>query len=697
MKWFRKLIAGWIPCRPQPQPMEPSCRPVLEVLERREVPSTTSPTFQLQSNGQLIQTTNGKSVVVDQNVTSFGVVQNSTGQVTLLDLHQNGQVMERDPSGNWTTLNTFVKTLNVFSDSSGNAQIEMLGQNGSLVQVTLPSGAWKTIAMIGVTWMQGVANNQGDLAKLYWLNTIGQLWQMTAAGQQTLVSSSVKSVTLDSQGNPQIVFITSTPDPIQTYWTQLGQPAWLGTPTGGEKQTPNGQGYYQLFSTGGAIYWTPQTGAHVIPNEIYQRWVALGGESTLGDPITDPQAAADGSGNGGNLFQQFQKAAIYAPAGSTPVALSGSAYTNLLSVTNKVTDAGVRQMTLTLVVANGKLDRPAMLKILHAVETGGITAPEFSSLQQIISSAAALNMPDAVRVLASDVVNGNPANSTYQGATLGNLHAGSSPTQLDHLIAKWFYGTDHPASSGTTYQVVAGTLFGPQNQPQYQQIMQGIVNDCYLLAALGALALRQPQTIRQIITDNHDALTAGNDTYTVRFWNTNSNSWDYMTVDSMLPVNSQGQLVYAGLGLNASSSTNALWVPLIEKAYAQETQEGWLGRPASNSYQALSIGIASQALNQLTGISASQSNLTTEAAIGAVWAKGAMIILDTKSSVSNPSVISNHSYVVTAYNATTGVFTLFSPWGINGGTSGGPFKPGVLNLKWSQITQDFKTWDWATP
>ena len=36
-------------------------------------------------------------------------------------------------------------------------------------------------------------------------------------------------------------------------------------------------------------------------------------------------------------------------------------------------------------------------------------------------------MPDYVRVLANDVVDGNAANATYQGASLGNLAWAAPP------------------------------------------------------------------------------------------------------------------------------------------------------------------------------------------------------------------------------------------------------------------------------
>ena len=99
------------------------------------------------------------------------------------------------------------------------------------------------------------------------------------------------------------------------------------------------------------------------------------------------------------------------------------------------------------------------------------------------SSAAGFTLPDSVRVLADKVVDGNAANAHFQGAALGNLHAGSSATQLQDLVAKWFYGGDHPlAAAGTTYRMVSGSLF--VNGPSYGDAVQGQVGYCYFVAAL---------------------------------------------------------------------------------------------------------------------------------------------------------------------------------------------------------------------
>ena len=70
------------------------------------------------------------------------------------------------------------------------------------------------------------------------------------------------------------------------------------------------------------------------------------------------------------------------------------------------------------------IDRAAMIEILDsAVENGAVSDDALAALEAITTpeSEAALNVPNYVAVLASDVVNGNPANANYQGQPLGDL------------------------------------------------------------------------------------------------------------------------------------------------------------------------------------------------------------------------------------------------------------------------------------
>ena len=83
-------------------------------------------------------------------------------------------------------------------------------------------------------------------------------------------------------------------------------------------------------------------------------------------------------------------------------------------------------------------------------DDGVVDATEFADLKTILNKAATLNIPGYVQVLAGDVVNGNAANAHFQGQALGNLAAGSSASQLNKLVDKWFLGADHPAAYATT-------------------------------------------------------------------------------------------------------------------------------------------------------------------------------------------------------------------------------------------------------
>jgi uncharacterized protein with LGFP repeats len=95
---------------------------------------------------------------------------------------------------------------------------------------------------------------------------------------------------------------------LDDYKTFLGSPV-LGLPTNDETPTGDGVGRFNHFSGGGAIYWTPDTGAHAVYGAIYEKWVEFDQEAgRLGYPITDETATPDGVGR----FNHFSKgASIY--------------------------------------------------------------------------------------------------------------------------------------------------------------------------------------------------------------------------------------------------------------------------------------------------------------------------------------------------------------------------------------------------
>lgn len=96
--------------------------------------------------------------------------------------------------------------------------------------------------------------------------------------------------------------------------------------------------------------------------------------------------------------------------------------------------------------------------------------------------------------------------------------------------------------------------------PLSSDVVQGGIGDCYLLSSLKAIALRNPNIIKNIIEDNNDG------TVTVHFYQPvydNGNDNDVTDFRQINYVLDKSQ--YQG---REKSNHQALWVELIEKAYA---------------------------------------------------------------------------------------------------------------------------------
>jgi uncharacterized membrane protein len=345
-----------------------------------------------------------------------------------------------------------------------------------------------------------------------------------------------------------------------------------------------------------------------------------------------------------------------------------------------IQDTGIRA-NCESAFADKAIDRNEAIAILRGSEDGGVVdATEFADLKKLVEFASTLGIPEYVRVLANKVVNGDSANQQYQGNPLGNLAAGSSSTQMESLVNKWFLGSDRPTTP-YQYQYASGSLF--QNGISYQDVKQGEINDCFLMVGLAATAIHSPSTIEKMFTDN------GDNTFTVRFQR-NQAAADYVTVDRYLPTNSLGSFVYASKGNLYNNPGNELWVALAQKAYAQLNQSGWINQNNTNSYSGIGDGgYISDALTHITGYNTSLGNLLNFESIVKAINLGEWIGLGTKSTVQSTNIVAGHAYTLVAYNSNNQKFTLFNPWGIDTSSS----KPGILELTWSEIQSNFSYWD----
>ncbi|XP_043399483.1 calpain-14 [Chelonia mydas] len=114
-------------------------------------------------------------------------------------------------------------------------------------------------------------------------------------------------------------------------------------------------------------------------------------------------------------------------------------------------------------------------------------------------------------------------------------------------------------------------------------LCQGLVENCWFLAALEALTFHQ-DILAMVMPQNQsfDRKYAG--IFHFRFWH--FGEWVDVVVDDRLPVNEAGQLVFL-----SSVCKNLFWGALLEKAYAK----------LYGSYEDLQIGQVSEALVDFTG------------------------------------------------------------------------------------------------
>merc|ERR1712100_544498 len=262
---------------------------------------------------------------------------------------------------------------------------------------------------------------------------------------------------------------------------------------------------------------------------------------------------------------------------------------------NKIVDKSIENAALNSIKYENHLSRGDVIGILNSSrDFGGVHSSELTDLRSFYNYAIdTTHVRDDVKVLSEKVLFGNRSNQWYTGSdsvhdTLGDLAAGTSSTDMSLLIGKHFLGTDRPAieSNDTgSYTQAGGTLI--KNGVSHDDIDQGAVGTCYVLAALAGTANDKPSVINNMFTDNGDG------TWTVKF--TTNGDTDYVTVDRMMATANNGRFLYANDGgdggiQNVVAADNELWAALAEKAYAQLNESNEIGQDGTNSYGGISGG-----------------------------------------------------------------------------------------------------------
>lgn len=346
-----------------------------------------------------------------------------------------------------------------------------------------------------------------------------------------------------------------------------------------------------------------------------------------------------------------------------------------------LTDDGVRNDLVSL-AADGALSYAEALQLLtDTARDGAFTVAEFQDLQTV---AAHMNNGVTASSYVADIfiqlVQGNPANVSWHGGAtyatpLGNLSAGSSAAQLDELIGKWFLGTDLPdptlvpddqrVVTQPHYAMVSGLLYGSSGSASIADVSQGSLGDCVVCANMIDMVDNHPDLLKSMIVDN------GNGTYGVRFYLNGNEVW--VTVDREFPVDAYGNLVYADNGIGQDK---ALWVPLLEKAYAQLSETGMVAHPPVNSYENIdgnSTRIVLPAMSNLKSTyyhtSASDWASNKQTLVDALAAHRDVVFETahgaphTYNSDGLTELVDAHAFAVLGYDEATGKFIVRNPWG----------------------------------
>jgi hypothetical protein len=206
-------------------------------------------------------------------------------------------------------------------------------------------------------------------------------------------------------------------------------------------------------------------------------------------------------------------------------------------------------------------------------------------------------------------------------------------------------------------------------------INQGGVGDCYYLATLQSLALKQPNKLQEMAVD------LGDGTYAVQF--KRSGTTTYVRVDADLSSGWWDGLKFA----HPISGGGAMWAAIFEKAYAYF-------RTGANTYASLNSGWTGSAFSDLgvttttfyTGNSSLFSTLTT-----ALTNNKAIAAITNGTVKSDVPVIGSHAYTLVTTSVESGVqyITLRNPWGFDGTGDDGNTSDGMVKITFADFQSNF--------
>ncbi len=230
-----------------------------------------------------------------------------------------------------------------------------------------------------------------------------------------------------------------------------------------------------------------------------------------------------------------------------------------------------------------------------------------------------------------------------------------------------------PAASYAYSSFAGRPLF--VDAPEFNDIRQGALGDCYFLAALSSLADTDGDVLTQMIAP------LGDGSYGVRYYRGGTEY--YLRVDSQLPVSGSAP-AYAKL-----TPDGELWVALVEKAYAQF-------RNGQNSYASISGGWMDAVYREVTGNSADYlplSSYTDSCLADLIYRSltdGHAVSAGSYLGAASP-IVGGHAYGLRGIQNVSGDWyvTVYNPWGYDGASWDGNPGDGLLTITLSMFRSSF--------
>lgn len=315
----------------------------------------------------------------------------------------------------------------------------------------------------------------------------------------------------------------------------------------------------------------------------------------------------------------------------------------------------------------GANEHPGDVKLMAHEATHVVQQGAGSPGVQALARVGATNDPaehEADAVAERVVSGGGPAAPVSAAAPAGVVRRTELP------------GTEGSDAAGKPIEEQKGDAFikgaGDADEISPNDVEQGQLGDCWLMAGLMAVAKSNPDAIRDMIKP------AGAGKWTVTFYFPdyilfirNGFKKESVTVDARVPVSAAGgSPLFAKVG-DTDGGKKELWVLLVEKAYAQ-TQGKYsaiTGSNAPGSHQSMEM-ITGKSDSTLDPSSESEDDLLTKLSAALTAKRGVQCWSIKKdhdkaplADSHTPKIITNHGYVLEGVDPKARTVSLLNPWG----------------------------------